>query len=92
MEKRSGKEEIVIMSDERRSASASIAVGIEDQTREKQGRLLAVREVARVLGIHVNTVRMWADCGILDSYRLGSRGDRRIPVEAVMRLLEVAQR
>lgn len=64
----------------------------DQQHSGQQGQLLAVREVARLLGIHVNTVRMWADCGILDSYRIGPRKDRRIPMEAVARLLELARR
>ncbi len=55
-------------------------------------RMLAVRHVARLLGIHENTVRMWADSGILESYRIGPRQDRRIPAESVGRMLEAAKR
>ncbi len=54
-------------------------------------RMLAVRHVAKLLGIHENTVRMWADSGILESYRIGPRQDRRIPAEAVERTLEAAK-
>ena len=39
--------------------------------------MLTVREVARVLNIHANTVRRWGDQGILRAYRITSRGDRR---------------
>ena len=41
------------------------------------GQLLKVKEVARILHIHENTVRRWSDKGVLKSYRIGSRGDRR---------------
>ena len=34
-------------------------------------------EVSRILGVHVNTVRRWANKGILLTYSIGPRGDRR---------------
>lgn len=43
----------------------------------KNGNLLTTKEVANLLHIHVNTARRWADEGILKSYRIGKRGDRR---------------
>ena len=58
---------------------------------ESPKRLLAVRHVARILGVHESTVRMWADSGVLDSYRIGPRQDRRIPHESVIRVLEAAR-
>jgi excisionase family DNA binding protein len=39
--------------------------------------MLSSAEAARMLGVHPNTVRGWADKGILKSYRVGPRGDRR---------------
>ena len=45
--------------------------------------LLTVREVARLLNIHVNTVRRWGDQGILRAYRITSRGDRRFKREDI---------
>lgn len=39
--------------------------------------LLTVGEVAEVLRVHPNTVRVWADHGLLPVYRIGTRGDRR---------------
>lgn len=49
--------------------------------------LLQVKEVAELLGIHPNTVRIWADSGVLRSYRVGPRKDRRIPLAAVKHML-----
>ena len=39
--------------------------------------MLKVREVAQILHVHSNTVRRWADQGLINSYRINSRGDRR---------------
>lgn len=41
------------------------------------GTMLTVREVARLLHIHQNTVRRWSDRGVLRAYRINHRGDRR---------------
>ena len=45
--------------------------------------LLTARQVARLLNVHVNTVRRWNDRGILKAYRIGPRGDRRFSREDV---------
>lgn len=49
--------------------------------------MLTVREVANLLHIHTNTVRRWSDRGILRSYRIAQRGDRRFRREDVARFL-----
>ena len=46
-------------------------------TQDEIGPMLTIREVARLLHIHSNTVRRWADQGIIRAYRIGRRGDRR---------------
>ena len=45
--------------------------------------MLTTSEVARVLSVHINTVRRWSNQGILMSYRIGSRGDRRFKKEDI---------
>ena len=45
--------------------------------------MLTTRDVAQLLGIHANTVRRWSNQGIIKSYRVGSRGDRRFPRQDV---------
>ena len=46
--------------------------------RNKQiASLLTTSDVARLLNIHINTVRRWSNEGKLKAYRIGSRGDRR---------------
>lgn len=49
--------------------------------------MLTVREVARLLHIHTNTVRRWSDRGILMAYRISHRGDRRFRQEDIARFL-----
>ncbi len=45
--------------------------------------MLTVRQVARILNVHINTVRRWDGKGVLKAYRLGPRGDRRFSREDV---------
>ena len=47
---------------------------------------LTVTEVARLLHIHVNTVRRWSNRGIIRNYRIGPRRDRRFRKEDVTAL------
>ena len=49
--------------------------------------MLTTSEVARILHVHINTVRRWSDKGIIKTYRIGSRGDRRFKEEDVSRFL-----
>ena len=51
------------------------------------GPMLTVREVARLLHVHANTVRRWSDRGIIRSYRITRRGDRRFRREDIARFL-----
>ena len=39
--------------------------------------LVTASEAAELLNVHVNTIRRWSTKGILPTYRIGSRGDRR---------------
>ena len=39
--------------------------------------LMTVHEVAGIFHIHPNTLRRWSDQGVIRSYRLNDRGDRR---------------
>ena len=52
-------------------------------------KLLAVQEVADLLNVHPNTVRQWSDQGLIKSYRIGPRGDRRFRQEDIMEFLNL---
>ena len=49
--------------------------------------MLTISEVAQLLNVHNNTVRRWSNQGVLKSYRIGSRGDRRFRQEDVSNFL-----
>lgn len=49
--------------------------------------MLTVSGVARLLNVHVNTVRQWSNHGILKAYRISSRGDRRFNREDIEDIL-----
>jgi len=49
--------------------------------------MLTVGEVARMLHIHENTVRRWSNRGVMKSYRISERGDRRFKKAEVEDLL-----
>ena len=54
---------------------------------EEINPMLATSEVARLLNVHINTIRRWSNQGTLKSYRIGSRGDRRFRREDVTSFL-----
>ncbi len=53
----------------------------------QQQQLIGLTEAARLLGVHQNTLRNWADKGLIAHVRLPS-GHRRFEVQEVDRLRE----
>lgn len=49
--------------------------------------LLTVKEVSQILRVHSNTLRRWSEQGIVKTYRIGPRGDRRFRAEDIATLL-----
>ena len=49
--------------------------------------MLTTSEVARLLNVHINTVRRWSNQGVLKTYRIGARGDRRFRREDIASFL-----
>jgi excisionase family DNA binding protein len=49
--------------------------------------MLTVQQVARILNVHINTVRRWDEKGLLKAYRIGPRGDRRFSREDIAQFL-----
>jgi excisionase family DNA binding protein len=54
---------------------------------DRIGPMLKVEEVANLLHVHSNTVRRWADQGLIRTYRINRRGDRRFKQEDIARFL-----
>ena len=50
--------------------------------------MLTIRQVVDFLHISISTVRRWSDSGMLRSYRIGPRGDRRYLRDDVLSFLE----
>jgi len=50
---------------------------------KEMDKMLTVSDVARLLNVHINTIRRWSNQGILKAYRIGSRGDRRFQQEDI---------
>ena len=46
-------------------------------------RMLTVAEVAHLLHVHPNTIRLWSKIGVLNAYRIGKRRDYRYILEDV---------
>ena len=44
---------------------------------DHMSNMLTVREVARLLHVHPNTLRRWSNNGRIRAYRITPRGDRR---------------
>jgi len=55
---------------------------------EQMDDMLTVREVARLLHVHPNTLRRWSNNGRIRAYRITPRGDRRFKREEIARFLE----
>ena len=49
----------------------------------KDSEMLTLREVSKLLHLHPNTIRRWADEGLIKAYRIGSRRDRRFKREDI---------
>jgi excisionase family DNA binding protein len=45
----------------------------------KTEEMLTPSQVARMIGLHRNTVRNWVNAGLLPAVKVGRRGDLRVP-------------
>ena len=46
-------------------------------------RMLTVTEVAHLLHVHPNTIRLWSKIGVLKAYRIGKRRDYRFKLDDI---------
>ena len=54
---------------------------------EKIDSMLTTTEVSQMLHVHPNTLRWWSDNGIIRTYRVGPRADRRFRPDDITRFL-----
>ena len=52
-------------------------------------RPLTTSEVCRKLNLHENTVRRWSNQGIIKSFRIGPRRDRRYLPDDIKRMMKL---
>lgn len=60
-----------------------VSSGLQNKATLWSKAMLTITNVAHVLGVHPNTVRVWSDKGILKSYRIGLRRDRMFRQEDI---------
>ena len=58
------------------------------KAKSRNSGMLTTTDLPHLLHVHPNTVRHWADGGLLPVYRLGIRRDRRFKREDVDSFLE----
>jgi len=49
---------------------------------------LTIKEVSQLLHVHEQTVRRWANSGLIKAYRVGPRGDRRFSPNEIAAFLQ----
>ena len=49
--------------------------------------MLGIREAAKLIGVHPNTLRRWSDKNLVKSFVISSRGDRRYHKRDIDRFL-----
>ncbi|HWA32310.1 MAG TPA: type I restriction-modification system subunit M [Candidatus Paceibacterota bacterium] len=52
----------------------------------KEGKLLSIGQVAKLFGVHRDTLRNWEEKGIVKPLKIGSRGDRKYRPEDIERI------
>ena len=57
----------------------------------ESSKLLTVRETARILNVHPNTLRRWGDKGVFTVWRISPRGDRRFSQDEVLNVIRSFQ-
>ena len=48
---------------------------------------MSISSVATFLGVHPNTIRKWANNGLIRCFRIGPRNDRRFELQHVMEMV-----
>ena len=65
-----------------------VSMSIEKLLRNDAAGILTLKETAKYLRVHSNTLRNWDNQGILKAIRYGKRGDRRYRKEDVINFIK----
>ena len=65
-----------------------IAMVLQNAPGETGTRLVPVGEASQILSVHPNPLRKWSDSGLIPSYRIGQRRDRRFAVSDLLAFME----
>ena len=57
---------------------------------ENEG-MMSSSEVAKMLNVHINTIRRWSSSGFMDCYRIGPRQDRRFSQQNILAFLNKSE-
>lgn len=52
--------------------------------------LLTIKEAAKLINVHPNTLRNWEREGKIQAVRIGSRRDRRYPKQVIWQMCQVS--
>ena len=52
--------------------------------------LLTIKEAAKLINVHPNTLRNWEREGKIQAVRIGSRRDRRYPKQTIWELCQIS--
>ena len=61
---------------------------LQNTPQDTVGKMLTVREASQVLSVHPNTLRKWSDRGMIPTYRIGNRRDRRFVMSDLVDFME----
>jgi len=59
-------------------------------TNQDLPELLTIKEAARMINVHPNTLRNWEKDGKIQAIRIGSRRDQRIPKQTIWAMCQLA--
>ncbi len=66
---------------------ANSGVGRSDALDTNNSPLLTLSEAAQALNVHISTLRRWSNLGLITTYRIGPRGDRRFKMDDIQQIL-----
>jgi excisionase family DNA binding protein len=73
------REAVYYLREQRRPELASAVESLRLATLVRTEETLTPTQVARLIGLHRNTVRNWVNAGLLPAVKVGRRGDLRVP-------------